>query len=103
MPFLKLSRELRDEVYEYVTDLTTHSFVDYSGFYLSCQQIKNELDNEGAKHVKACLMYLKSAAGMHNTPESCSDPRREFLFDISGTFKDLQNPCLSLGLTKCKR
>jgi hypothetical protein len=59
MSFLALLRELRNQVYGYITDLSTHAFVDYSGLYMSCRLIKDELDYEGARNLKARFEQLQ--------------------------------------------
>jgi hypothetical protein len=61
MSFLTLPRELRNQVYEYITNLNTHPFKSYSGFYLSCRRVKQEVDHEGAKVLARCIVELKSS------------------------------------------
>ncbi|KAF2826815.1 hypothetical protein CC86DRAFT_406064 [Ophiobolus disseminans] len=87
MSFLSLPRELRNEVYAYATDLRTHSSADYSGFYMSCRQIKEELDIEGARCLKAYLTKFKPSSAAHEG----------FLFDVPDTLKDMRNLRISLG------
>lgn len=93
MPFLALSRELRNHVYEYVTNLNTHPFKSYSGFYLSCRQIKEEVDYQGTKVLERRIAQLKrSFAGQNNLKLNPSEQQPV-------TFKDMRSICLSLNST----
>jgi hypothetical protein len=49
MSFLALSAELRIQVYGYAVSLEEMSFSYYVGLYMSCRQIKREIDHEGAR------------------------------------------------------
>jgi hypothetical protein len=55
MPFLDLPLEIRLHVYSYIAFPTSGPFSDYYGFYLSCQQIKAEIDEEAPK---ICRRFL---------------------------------------------
>jgi hypothetical protein len=59
-PFLELPTELRFHVYAIITIPRDAPFSAYSGVYLSCKQIKAEIDQEGAKATKSYLAYLTS-------------------------------------------
>jgi hypothetical protein len=59
-PFLELPPELRFHVYAIITIPRDAPFSAYSGVYLSCKQIKAEIDQEGAKATKSYLAYLTS-------------------------------------------
>jgi hypothetical protein len=52
MSFLSLPAELRFQIYGIIAIPTT-PFSAYRGMYLSCRQVKSELDEEGTKAVKA--------------------------------------------------
>jgi hypothetical protein len=52
MSFLSLPAELRFQIYGIIA-IPTIPFSAYHGMYLSCRQVKSELDEEGIKAVKA--------------------------------------------------
>jgi hypothetical protein len=60
MSFLCLPLELRLQIYGYISFPHDAPLSQYQGLYLSCQQIKNELDDEGAKVVRAFFSRLEA-------------------------------------------
>lgn len=57
MSFFSLSPELRNQIYGYATDNEMATLIDYAGLYMSCQQIKHEMEHEG---LRLLHIYLKS-------------------------------------------
>ena len=55
MSFLSLPTELRFEIYGYIAVPYEAPLSTYAGLYLSCRQVKDELDSEGTKLLEAHL------------------------------------------------
>jgi hypothetical protein len=55
MPFLDIPLEIRLHVYSYIAFPTSGPFSDYRGLYLSCQQIKAEINEEAPKICRSFL------------------------------------------------
>jgi hypothetical protein len=60
MQFLCLPFELRLQIYGYISYPHDAPLSQYQGLYLSCSQIKNELDDEGTKVVRAFFSRLEA-------------------------------------------
>ncbi|KAI4685701.1 hypothetical protein J4E81_008853 [Alternaria sp. BMP 2799] len=60
--FLDLPAELRNQVYGYIAIPHTAPLSSYIGLYLSCRQIRSEMDSECAKIFRA---YLKTFQDQH--------------------------------------
>lgn len=58
--FLQLPGEIRLEVYKAMSPPLTAHMSEYKGFYLSCRQIKNEMDHEVLRSMK---QYLEKEDG----------------------------------------
>lgn len=64
LSFLDLYLELRLEVYSYMTPaVKDFEHADYQGLYLSCKQIKAEMDDECVKPMKKIMAELKTSQG----------------------------------------
>jgi len=60
--FLDLPAELRNQVYGYIAIPHTAPLISHIGLYLSCRQIRSEMDSECAKIFRA---YLKTFQDQH--------------------------------------
>lgn len=60
MALLSIPIELRLQIYKHITIRTVAPLSVYRGVYLSCRQIKSELDNEGPKILLKYLSKLVS-------------------------------------------
>jgi hypothetical protein len=58
--FLDLPAELRFHIYALVAIPTAAPFSTYCGLYLSCKQVKNELDSEGHRVLQAHMVELSA-------------------------------------------
>ncbi|KAF2790419.1 hypothetical protein K505DRAFT_340451 [Melanomma pulvis-pyrius CBS 109.77] len=62
LTFLGLCLELRLEVYSHMTPaVKDFQHADYQGLYLSCKQIKAEMDDECVKPIKQIIAKLKTS------------------------------------------
>lgn len=82
-PFLRLPFELRLQVYGYIAEAVprTTPMAMYSGFYLSCRQIKQEFEDE---YMKAYTPYITHVA--NKLP-----PHEARLLSIPSTFATAQH------------
>jgi len=76
--FLDLPAELRNQVYGYIAIPHTAPLTSYIGLYLSCRQIRSEMDSECAKIFRA---YLKTF----------QDQLQVAYLDIPETFAQMQH------------
>jgi hypothetical protein len=60
MFFLALPAKIRCQVYSIIAIPDAAPLSDYRGLYLSCHQVKDELDHEGARVFGAYLRHLNS-------------------------------------------
>lgn len=68
MSFLTLPTELRLQIYGLIVVPVDAPFSAYVGLYLSCHQVKAEIDTEAPKVLDLCLSDIKkSALGMNIT------------------------------------
>ncbi|KAI4668974.1 uncharacterized protein J4E79_001016 [Alternaria viburni] len=85
--FLDLPAELRNQVYGYIAIPHIAPLSSYIGLYLSCRQIRSEMDSECAKIFRA---YLKTFQDQHQDAH----------LDIPETFAQMQHVRLHVIPTK---
>ncbi|KZM28028.1 uncharacterized protein EKO05_0002057 [Ascochyta rabiei] len=79
----RLPYDVRLELYSYITLPPFEGWSDYSGLWLSCRQLYEEVDREGTRQLR---IYLQSISGYDSiksdhdgTPEGCSDGAEQHL------------------------
>jgi hypothetical protein len=78
-PFLRLPGELRNQIYGYIAIPNSAPLSSYKGLYLSCRQVKNEMDYEVVEEYQKYLqaMHLSDAAEASSDSDSSSDSEDE--------------------------
>ncbi|KAF2826976.1 hypothetical protein CC86DRAFT_370071 [Ophiobolus disseminans] len=97
MTFLRLPHELRFAIYAIVAISATAPFsAEYSGLYLSCRQIKKEVDSEGPKALSAHISIIaKDIPGVQLTVlNAASFPARQHVrLALDPTISKSDLPC----------